>query len=58
MIAPHGAASLTEAVRQGSEVYQALRQLLLSKMLSEGVGDEGGFAPHVCSNREPLEFIV
>lgn len=58
MIAPHGATSLTEAVRQGSEVYQALRQLLLSKNLSAGVGDEGGFAPHVRSNREPLEFIV
>ncbi len=58
MIAPHGAASLTEAVRQGSEVYQALRQLLLSKSLSAGVGDEGGFAPPVRSNREPLEYIV
>ncbi|WP_458038910.1 phosphopyruvate hydratase [Pantoea ananatis] len=58
MIAPHGAASLTEAVRQGCEVYQALRQLLLSKNLSAGVGDEGGFAPPVSSNREPLEYIV
>ena len=58
MIAPHGASSLTEAVRQGSEVYQALRQILLSRNLSAAVGDEGGFAPAVSSNREPLEFIV
>ncbi|WP_313689007.1 phosphopyruvate hydratase [Pantoea sp.] len=58
MIAPHGAASLKEAVRQGSEVYQALRQLLLEKNLSVGVGDEGGFAPAVSSNREPLALIV
>jgi len=58
MIAPHGAPTLTEAVRQGSEVYQALRQILLSRNLSSAVGDEGGFAPVVSSNREPLEFIV
>ncbi|SCC69734.1 phosphopyruvate hydratase [Kosakonia oryziphila] len=58
MIAPHGASTLTEAVRQGSEVYQALRQILLSRHLSAAVGDEGGFAPAVSSNREPLEFIV
>ncbi|MGX5056960.1 phosphopyruvate hydratase [Enterobacter asburiae] len=58
MIAPHGAPTLTEAVRQGSEVYQALRQILLSRSLSAAVGDEGGFAPAVSSNREPLEFIV
>lgn len=41
MIAPHGASSLTEAIRQGSEVYQALRQILLSRNLSAAVGDEG-----------------
>ena len=58
MIAPHGAPSLTEAVRMGSEVYQTLRQLLLDKGLSVGVGDEGGFAPAVASNRQPLDFIV
>ncbi|EPN6628487.1 TPA: phosphopyruvate hydratase [Raoultella ornithinolytica] len=58
MIAPHGASTLTEAVRQGSEVYQALRQILVSRDLSAAVGDEGGFAPAVSSNREPLEFIV
>ena len=58
MIAPHGASTLAEAVRQGSEVYQSLRQILLSRNLSAAVGDEGGFAPAVSSNREPLEFIV
>ncbi len=58
MIAPQGAPSLREAVRWGSEVYQALRQILLEQGLSVGVGDEGGFAPAVASNRQPLELIV
>ena len=58
MIAPWGASSVREAIRWGSEVYQALRQVLLEKGLSTGVGDEGGFAPAVSSNRQPLEFIV
>jgi enolase len=58
MIAPYGAPSLHEAVRWGSEIYQALLGILLERGLSVGVGDEGGFAPHVESNREPLELIV
>ncbi|BDH47714.1 enolase [Salmonella enterica subsp. enterica serovar Choleraesuis] len=58
MIAPLGASSIHEAVRWGSEVYQQLRQILLNQGLSTGVGDEGGFAPVVSSNREPLRFIV
>ncbi len=58
MIAPYGAASLREAVRWGSEIYQVLLRILLDRGLSVGVGDEGGFAPHVNSNREPLELIV
>ncbi|MFI8415579.1 phosphopyruvate hydratase [Serratia sp. NPDC078593] len=58
MIAPYGAPTFRESVRWGSEVYQALRQVLLAKGLSTGVGDEGGFAPTVSSNREPLELIV
>ncbi|MFC0228333.1 phosphopyruvate hydratase [Serratia aquatilis] len=58
MIAPWGAPSMRDAVRWGSEVYQALRQVLLEKGLSTGVGDEGGFAPAVASNRQPLELIV
>ncbi|WP_312284705.1 phosphopyruvate hydratase [Yokenella regensburgei] len=58
MIAPWGASSVREAIRWGSEVYQALRQVLLAKDLSTGIGDEGGFAPKVSSNRQPLELIV
>lgn len=58
MIAPWGASSVREAIRWGSEVYQNLRQVLLEKGLSTGVGDEGGFAPAVSSNRQPLELIV
>jgi len=58
MIAPWGASSVREAIRWGSEVYQNLRQVLLEKGLSTGVGDEGGFAPVVSSNRQPLELIV
>lgn len=58
MIAPWGASSVREAIRWGSEVYQNLRQVLLDKGLSTGVGDEGGFAPAVASNRQPLELIV
>jgi enolase len=58
MIAPLGAPTFREAVRWGSEVYQSLRQILLDKGLTTGVGDEGGFAPAVASNRQPLEFIV
>ena len=58
MIAPQGAPSISEAIRWGSEVYHALRAVLLEKGLSAGVGDEGGFAPAVSSNRQPLELIV
>jgi enolase len=58
MIAPYGAGSLREAVEWGAEVYHALLALLEKKGLSVGIGDEGGFAPHVKSNEEPLELIV
>lgn len=58
MIAPIGASSMREAVQWGSEVYQALRKVLLDQGYSTGVGDEGGFAPKVNSNKEPLELIV
>ncbi|AOV16811.1 phosphopyruvate hydratase [Acidihalobacter aeolianus] len=58
MIAPYGAGSLREAVEWGAEIYHALLALLEKRGLSVGVGDEGGFAPHVRSNEEPLELIV
>lgn len=58
MIAPSGAPDFPEAVRWGCEVYQALKGILKKRGLSTGVGDEGGFAPAVPSNRAPLELIV
>ena len=58
MIAPYGAPSFREALRWGAEVYQALKTLLKEKGHSTGVGDEGGFAPKVPSNEEPLKLIV
>lgn len=58
MIIPHGAESLTEAVRMGAEVYSALKKLLTADGLSVAIGDEGGFAPEFRSEREALEYIV
>ncbi len=58
MIAPYGATTFREALRWGSEIYRALQGLLLERSMSVGVGDEGGFAPVVSSNREPLDLIV
>jgi enolase len=58
MIAPVGAGSFREALRWGCETYQTLKNVLKKKGASVGVGDEGGFAPVVCSNEEPLELIV
>lgn len=58
MIAPVGAPSLREAVRWGSEVYQALKSVLKARGYSTGVGDEGGFAPALKKNSEAVELIV
>ncbi len=58
MIAPYGAPSFSEALRFGSEIYHALQSLLLERSMSTGVGDEGGFAPIVSSNRQPLDLIM
>jgi enolase len=58
MIVPHGAATFSEALRYGSETFQALRSLLHKRGLSTGVGDEGGFAPVLKSNEEACELIV
>jgi enolase len=58
MLAPVGAASFSEALRWGAEIYHALRSLLKEKDLSTGVGDEGGFAPQIASAEEALEFLV
>ena len=58
MIAPVGASSFREALRWGSEIYQALKEVLKKKGYSTGVGDEGGFAPALKTNAEALEFIL
>lgn len=58
MIAPVGATSFGEALRWGCETYQTLKSVLKKKGASVGVGDEGGFAPMVSSNEEPLRLII
>ena len=58
MIAPIGAATFGEALRWGAEVYHALKSVLKSRGLMTGLGDEGGFAPDLGSNREALDLIV
>ncbi len=58
MIAPVGAPTFREAVRSGAEVYQALKSVLKKKGLATGLGDEGGFAPSLDSNRAALDLIA
>jgi enolase len=58
MIAPIGASTFREALRWGAEVYHALKKVLQSKGLSTGLGDEGGFAPDLPSNRDALDLIA
>ena len=58
MIAPIGAPTFAEALRYGAEVYHALKSVLKSKGLATGLGDEGGFAPNLESNRAALDLIV
>ncbi len=57
MIAPIGAPTFAEALRTGAEVYHALKSVLKKKGLSTGLGDEGGFAPNLESNRAALDLI-
>jgi len=58
MVLPVGAPTFREALRMGAEVYQGLKKVLHGKKLNTNVGDEGGFAPSLGSNREALEVIV
>nr|WP_228454547.1 phosphopyruvate hydratase [Streptomyces alkaliphilus] len=58
MIAPIGAESFSEALRWGTEVYHKLKSVLKERGLSTGLGDEGGFAPNLGSNREALDLIL
>jgi enolase len=58
MIAPIGAESFAEALRWGAEVYHTLKGVLKERGLATGLGDEGGFAPNLASNREALDLIL
>jgi enolase len=57
-LAPIGADTFAEALRWGTEVYHVLKRELLSAGYATGLGDEGGFAPDLKSNREGLDFLV
>jgi enolase len=58
MVMPVGAPSFGEALRMGAEIFHALRATLRAKGQSTGVGDEGGFAPNLRSNREAVEVVL
>jgi enolase len=58
MIAPIGAATFAEALQMGTETYHALKAVLKKDGLSTGLGDEGGFAPNLSSNRAALDLIA
>ena len=58
MVAPIGASTFRDALRWGSEVYHALKSVLKEKGYATGLGDEGGFAPNLPSNRDALDLIA
>ena len=58
MIQPVGVNSFAEALRAGAEIFHALKEVLKEEGLATAVGDEGGFAPNLASNRAALESIV
>ncbi len=58
MVMPVGAPTFSEAVRTGAEIFHTLRGILKSRGQSTGVGDEGGFAPNLKSNREAVEVVL
>jgi enolase len=58
MIVPAEAKSFSEALRIGTEIYHALKKVLKSKGLNTNIGDEGGFAPSLPSNKEAVEAIL
>ncbi len=58
MVMPLGLPTFAEALRAGVETFHALRGLLKKRGLSTGVGDEGGFAPSLTSNREAVELVI
>jgi enolase len=58
MVMPVAAASFADALRTGAEIFHALRAILKARGQSTGVGDEGGFAPNLKSNREAVEVVL
>ena len=58
MIAPIGADSFKEALRWGAEIYHSLKSVLKKRGLATSIGDEGGFAPNLDSNRAALDLII
>ena len=58
MVAPIGGGTFHEALRWGAEVYHALKSVLKEKGYATGLGDEGGFAPNLPSNRDALDLIT
>ncbi|HUC77027.1 MAG TPA: phosphopyruvate hydratase [Vicinamibacterales bacterium] len=58
MVMPLNAPSFSEALRWGAEIFHALRAILKTRGQSTGVGDEGGFAPNLASNRQALEVVL
>lgn len=58
MLVPYGFPKFSEALRAAAEVFHTLKKILQSKKLPTTVGDEGGFAPSLSGNREPLELLL
>ncbi|MEY4623651.1 MAG: hypothetical protein RLZZ07_281, partial [Actinomycetota bacterium] len=58
MVAPFGASNFTESLRWGAEIYHSLKSVLKKNGLATSIGDEGGFAPNLSSNRAALDLIL
>ena len=58
MVAPIGAQTFKESLRWGAEIYHSLKSVLKKKGLATSIGDEGGFAPNLASNRAALDLIL
>ncbi len=58
MVAPAGATSFSQALEMGTEIYHALKKAIKDKGLNTNVGDEGGFAPSLASNKQAVELIL
>ncbi|MBM3141604.1 MAG: phosphopyruvate hydratase [Chloroflexi bacterium] len=58
MVVPAGATSFSQALQMGTEIYQTLKKAIKVKGLNTNVGDEGGFAPSLASNKQAIELIL